>query len=67
MSSSRSYVTKYVIVFVFNHFLFNLEHMKPLKQDVSRMLQRCLKDVPRCSESVHRCFEDVSRAFQGYF
>ena len=64
MSSSRSDdVTKSVCLSVSSHS-FSFDHLKHLKQDVSRVLQVFLLDVPRLFQG---CFKEVSRVFQGSF
>ena len=63
MRSSRSYnVTKCVCPFVV--ILSDLEHLKHLKQEVSRVFQGSFKGV---SQKLQGCFTEVSSVFQGSF
>ena len=63
MSSSRSYdVTKCVCPFVV--ILSDLEHLKHLKQEVSRVFQGSFKGVSRKFQG---CFTEASRVFHGSF
>ena len=69
MCSSRSDdVTKFVCLSVV--ILFDLEHLKYLKQYVSKVLQGCLIGVSGCLNGVLRVFQKyfkgVSRTFLGY-
>ena len=62
MCSSRSDdVTKFVCLSVV--ILFDLEHLKYLKQYVSKVLQGCLNGVLRVFQ---KYFKGVSRTFLGY-
>ena len=61
----RPFIRSFVVI------LSDLEHLKHLKQDVSKVLLGCLMGVSGCLKGVSRkfqgCFMEVSRVFQRCF